>query len=161
MKIPKEYILLFILGLFALAYVFDAVVNPLDLNLTSPYQYWNFVGVYPFTTASVAIKAVAIFLAPLWLVSFIEKRFTGKAVFLFVIGSVGQLYAVQDVVTKAEVIPLEWTLSLAFAGLGLVFVAALYFIRGLLSNFGQNLSNAKVEAALERRRREEAESGDE
>lgn len=156
MKIPKEYVFFLIIGLFSLSYVFDALVNPLDLRLANPYQYLRFVGVYPFSTASVLLRGLALFLSPLWLLWFVERQFMGKAIFLFVLGSVAQLYALQDVVTAAEVIPLEWSLPLAFSGLALFVPASWFALRGVMGNFRQNLHQAKVQAALEQKRRAEA-----
>ncbi len=156
MKIPKEYYLLIIIGLFIFAYLLDAVVTPLDLNLPTPYHYLQgqVMSHYPFSTASIFIKAIGLFMIPVWLMSFISRHYLGKAGFLLVIASLAQLYALQDVVTKANVVPLEWSLSLSIAGLALLAQAALFVIKGIFAYFSDNLGNARMEAAIERQRQE-------
>ena len=68
----KETVLVVIIGLFLLSYVLDAVVNPLSIRLVTPYQFLNpkLIMMYPFTTASIVIKGLGIFLAPLLFLSF-------------------------------------------------------------------------------------------
>ena len=77
MKMPKEYVLVLIIGLFLLAYLLEAVVDPLTISITSPYQYvtlghWSRL---PFTTAIITIRSLAVIMAPLWLLSFISGAF--------------------------------------------------------------------------------------
>lgn len=157
MKLPKEYVLIFIVGLFLLAYLLDAVVNPLDLKLNTPYQYLQpeIMGQYPFTTISIFVKGLALFIVPLFVMSFVNKNYIAKSGVLLVLGSLVQLYALQDVVTHAEVIPLEWSLSLSLAGLSLLLPAIFFFIQGIFFSLKQNLSGEKMEAALEEARKEE------
>jgi len=118
MKISKEYSLLLIIGLFILAYLLDAVVQPLDLVLKTPYQFLQgtFISTFPFSAASVLIKALGLFLAPLWILSFFSDRGWWKASLLFIVAAIMQLYALQDVSTQSYLIPLEWSLSLSLAG---------------------------------------------
>jgi hypothetical protein len=151
MKISKEYMMMVIVGMFILAYLLDAVVNPLDANLPSPYHFFNpaLLNQFPFTTASVFIKGVAIFLVPLWLASFIKDAFSAKAGTIFVLSALMQLYALQDVVTQAEVIPLEWALSMTLAGVLLLLSSFVYFVKGMLFSLQTSVKNAKMEAAIE------------
>lgn len=160
MKIPKEYVLIFLVGMFLLAYLLDAVVNPLKLQLSTPYEYLKpeIMGKYPFTTISIFIKGLSLFIVPLFVMSFVGKSYVAKAGVLLVLGSLVQLYALQDVVTHAEVIPLEWSLSLSLAGLALLVPAGLFFIKGIFFSIKQNLTGEKMEAAIEEARREAEES---
>ncbi len=160
MKFSKEYALIIIVGLFLLAYLLDAVVNPLELNLPTPYHYLqpSIMGKYPFTTASVLIKSVALFLSPLWLMSFMTKHYMGKASFLLVLSSLVQLYALEDIVTKAQAVPIEWALSLSVAGVALLIRALVFFIQGIFVYLSENLGNARMEAALERQKQESEEA---
>ncbi len=154
MKLSKEYILIIIVGLYLLAYLLDAVVNPLDLNLASPYHYLNpaIMMKYPFTTTSLIIKSIALFLTPVWLMSFLPKHYFGKASFLLIISSLVQLYALQDVVTQAAAVPLEWSLSLSLAGIALLVRSVIFFLQGFFFYFKDNLGNARIEAALEKKK---------
>jgi len=151
MKIPKEYSMLIIIGLFVLAYVLDLVVKPLKLTLVSPYIYFtsNLLSTYPFSTTSIIIKSLALFLAPLWLFSFSNSKGFGKPSFLLIWASLTQLYAVQDVATNTKLIPLEWSLSLAASGFALLIPTAYMFLMAILYSIHRNLSNAKMEEAIE------------
>lgn len=140
----KEYSFLFILGLFLLAYVLDLAVKPLGLNLTTPYQFFQtkYMSQYPFTAASVIIKAIGLFLAPLWIASFIEGQYTLKGVLLLILAALMQLYALQDIVTKAAVVPIEWSLSISLAGLSLLVPMLIYFVRGALASLHGQIAEA-------------------
>lgn len=158
MKIPREYSLLIIIGLFILAYLLDLVVNPLDLSLPTPYHFFQptLMASFPFSTFSVLIKAVAIFLTPLWLLSFFTYEGFAKPSILLVLAGLMQLYAIQDVATKAEVIPLEWALSLAASGFLLFIPTIFLFIRAFIISAHQNLTDAKMKEAIKRAQEEEA-----
>ena len=157
MNIPKEYSLIAIVGLFLLAYVLDAVVDPLQINLKTPYHFLQpaYMLMYPFTTASVIIKSVALFWSPLWLLSFFSDRGIGKASVLLVLASLMQLYALQEVATRAQLIPLEWSLSLSVAGVALLLPAVIFFIKSLLISAHRNLTDAKMQEAIAAAQREE------
>lgn len=151
MKLSKEYVLLIIVGLFILSYILDSVTNPLKLNLATPYSYLlaENMGRYPFSSISIVVKGVALYLSPVWLLSFINGHYLGKASFLLVFGSMLQLYALQDVMTKSLLLPLEWSLGLSLAGLVLLIQAAFFFIQGFFLYLKTNLSNARMEAVIE------------
>ncbi len=151
MKIPREYSLLFVIGLFASAYLLDAVVQPLDLTLPSPYHYLQsaYMSVYPFTSFSILIKALGVFLAPLWLLSFFSDRGFGKVSVLFIVSIAMQLYAYQDVATHAELIPLEWALSISVAGLALLLPVVYLFIKSMLLSAHANLTSVRMQEKIE------------
>jgi len=130
----KEYTLVFIIGLFLLSYVLEAVVNPLDVQLATPYHYIDpkYLLKYPFTTATIAIRALGMFLTPLWLMSFFEGHYGGKSATTLALAALMQLYALQEVTTGDSIIPLEWSLSLSIAGAVLLLpMLSFLFIGGL------------------------------
>jgi len=129
---PKEYVLVLIVGLFLLAYLLEAIVDPLSIPLATPYQFIsnNHYAKFPFTTAVILIRTLAIFITPLWLASFMQKAFQFKAVSFLVIGTLLQLYAVQSVATPTVGISLEWAISFAYAGALLYIPMLTYFITG-------------------------------
>lgn len=131
----KEHTLVIIIGLFLFSYVLEAVVNPLALNIPTPFHYLSgqHISTYPFTTALIVIRAIGIFLTPLLLMSFWEANQTAKGGILLVLIALMQLYALQDVATKAAVVPLEWSLAISMAGLALILPMIAYFILGGLS----------------------------
>lgn len=135
MKIAKEYQLLIIGGLFLLAYVLEALVNPLAIKLATPYSFLAPANLlkYPFTTAVIAIKSIALFWTPLLLLSFINGAFAAKGSILLVLAGLLQLYSLQEIATGAQVIPLEWSLSFSVAGLLLLLPTVIYFLKHSVS----------------------------
>jgi hypothetical protein len=142
----KEYVLVAIVGLFLLSYVLDAVVNPLTVQLPTPYHFLNpqYLTTYPFTTASIVIKSLGIFLTPLLFTSLVEKNYTPKALALLVLIALMQLYSLQDLATKAEVVPLEWALSISLAGIALVVPMVVFFILGGFSWLHKSLGGSDM-----------------
>ena len=150
MNIPREHSMIFIVGLFLLGYLLDAVVDPLSLTLITPYHYFTpeLLSLYPFTTASVIIKTIGLSLTPFWIYSFFAGGHLPKGGLLLVISSLLQLYALQDISTNAQVIPLEWSLAFATTGMIWIIPALIYFLRGILAMFNQSLSHTKMTEAL-------------
>jgi len=137
----KETILVIIIGLFLLSYVLDAVVPPLKVPLANPFEFLNpkLLALYPFTTASVVIKGIGIFLSPLLIFSVFEGKGTIKGAVLLVLIGLMELYALQDVATRARVVPLEWSLSLSVAGLALLLPTVWYFVTGAVGSLHKQL----------------------
>lgn len=135
MKLAKEYQLLVIGALFIFAYILEALVNPLQISLSSPYAFLApaYFLKYPFTSAVILIKSVAIFWTPLLLLSFIKKAYAAKASVLLVVAALLQLYTLQEVATGAQVMPLEWSLALALAGILLLLPTFIFFLKNLSS----------------------------
>lgn len=133
----KEHWVVFAAGLFILSYVLDAVVEPLrtalQAPLTSPYQYFNpeVMGLYPFTTASIFIKALGLLIIVVLFLSFMEGKNLVKAVITLVLLALMELYAVQDVVSNSQMVTLEWDLGIALGGIFLVLPIIYYLIKGL------------------------------
>jgi len=143
MKFPKEYLFLAIIGLFLLAYVLEAVVDPLALKLSSPYAFLfqNYFTKYPFTSAVVGIRAIAILLVPLLLFGFFQKGFFGKALFALIISGLFQLYSLQEIATGTTLAPLEWSLSLSLAGIALLVPTIFYLFRGIFQSMKNKIDN--------------------
>ncbi|KKU10510.1 MAG: hypothetical protein UX13_C0010G0010 [Candidatus Woesebacteria bacterium GW2011_GWB1_45_5] len=93
-------------------------------------------------------------MAPLWLLSFMEKQFALKGVLLLVLAALMQLYALQDVVTKAEVVPVEWSLSISLAGVALLTPMVLYIIRGVFASMHGLLTESPQEEPSEEKKEE-------
>lgn len=147
MKIAKEYQLLIIGGLFLLAYVLEALVNPLAIKLATPYAFLSPSNLlkYPFTTAVIAIKSIALFWTPLLLLSFINGAFAAKGSILLVLAGLLQLYSLQEIATGAQVIPLEWSLSFSVAGLLLLLPTVIFFLKHSVSGVQKKLSSTPTD----------------
>lgn len=139
--LKREHLLVVIVGLFLLSYLLDAVANPLNVALPTPYHFFQeqFLTTYPFTTFSVALRSLALFLSPLLIGTLIQKNHAAKGVAFLLLAALMQLYAVQEVATNAKIIPLEWSLSLSIGGLLLLVPAIWYLIRGMMSTVHQQL----------------------
>jgi len=132
-SMKKEYLLILAVGMVILAYVLDAVVNPLTLRLSTPYHYFTpeTVSQYPFTTVSIVLKALAVFIVPVITLASLDLKKMAKSAILLVISGLLQLYALQDIATRAFVVPLEWSLGFTLAGVTLLIPTLLYFLTGL------------------------------
>jgi hypothetical protein len=157
MKINKEYSMLFIIGLFILGYLLDLIVTPLDITLASPYVFFksDLIWTFPFSTTSIFIKALALFLTPLWLFSFFSSKGFAKPIILLIWAGLIQLYATQDIKTGSILLPLEWSLALAAAGFVLFIPTVYLFIKALLSSVRNNFTNAMQEAISQAKIEEE------
>jgi hypothetical protein len=65
-----------------------------------------------------------------------------------------QLYAIQDIVTRAELIPIEWSLSLAVAGLALLIPTIMLFIKASIVMVHSNLTNVRMQEAIKKAQQE-------
>lgn len=134
MKIPKEQIFVVIIGLFLLSYLLEAIVDPLNVHLATPYSYFSaaYFLKYPFTTATVIIRSLSLLLTPIFLLSFISNAYFAKLGIIIVISALAQLYSLQGVASNTTLMPLEWSLSLTLAGVCLIFPAIIYIIKGIV-----------------------------
>lgn len=134
----QEFWLATIIGLVVFAYVLDLIVNPLTVVLPTPYHFFTSGALtnYPFTTVSIIIKAIAIFITPLLALSFSGISKLIKGIIVFIAAGLLQLYALQDVATETHTVPLEWSLSFTLAGVALLIPSVIFLIWGLLQKTG-------------------------
>lgn len=134
MKIPKETTFVVIIGLFLLSYLLEAIVDPLNVHLATPYSYFtpDYFLKYPFTTATVVIRSLSLFMTPLFLLSFISKGFYAKFGVLLTISALAQLYSLQGITSNTTLMPLEWSLSLTLAGACLILPAIINLLKGVI-----------------------------
>lgn len=137
----KEHLLILIVGCFLLAYLLDAVVNPLDLSLAHPYQYFttSTLTTYPFTTVSIFLKAAAIFILPLLIMAFLAVPSLARGITLLILSALLQLYAVQDIASGSLVVPLEWSLAFTLSGALLIIPTILFILAGLFNSLHTKL----------------------
>ena len=134
MKIGKEYVLAAIAGLFLLAYVLQSGVKPLNLNLASPYQFLSpgYFKLYPFTSAIILIRGLAMIISPLWVLAWFGPIHTAKAITLLIVSGLMQLFALQQVAgASAPTVSMEWSLSFTVAGLALLLPMTIFFLKGV------------------------------
>lgn len=131
MKIPKEYVLILIISLYLVSYLLESIVDPISLRLAHPYAFFQDGAYikYPFSSAIILIRSIAIFMTPVWLLSFIDQAYRFKSLTLLVTTILTQLYAIQTVSTYSTSIPLEWSISLCCGSLVLLMPTLYFFLR--------------------------------
>lgn len=130
----KEYLVAIAIALFIFAYVLDWISGPVLINVRNPFEFlrMDIISKYPFTTVSIAIRAVAIITSVLLAFSTISKQQLAKGSALLVISALTELYSLQQITTGMRLISIQWTLSMSVAGLGLIPPGILYIIFGVL-----------------------------
>ncbi len=146
----QEYWLALIIGLVVFAYVLDSIVNPLPMDLPTPYHFLtpDSLSLYPFTTTSIVLKATAIFITPLLLFSFFSFPKLFKGIILIVISGLLQLYSLQDIATNAQALPVEWDISLSMAGIALLIPAVIFMLWGAFQKADQAISSSSEDFKL-------------
>ena len=129
MKIHKAQLFVVTIGLFLVSFLLEKIVSPIKLGVSSPYAFLDptqFVK-FPFTSVVIVIRAFSFFLAPLFLLSFIPHRYFVKIGILLIIGSLCQLYSLQETVSGPGLLPIEWAISISLAG-ALLVIPIIYFV---------------------------------
>lgn len=144
MKIPKEKVFIAIIGLLLLSYAIEAIVKPLRIQLTSPYAFLNpvYLSQYPLTAALVVIRGISLFLIPTLILSFIKGKHFSKVIFLLIVCSLSQLLSIQEIITDTTLVPLEWALSISFAGALLILPMITITLNGLFVTTKSKLKQA-------------------
>ena len=130
----KEYTAVVAISLFLFAYVLEALAGQVSFPaFTSPFAFLNpaVLNKYPFTATAIAIRTAAIVISVVLILSFVEIKKHLKAVIVFVLGVLLELYAIQQLATGMRVTPLEWTLSFAYSGVLFAPLVVFFLIAGL------------------------------
>lgn len=139
----KEYLIITAVSAFILSYGIDIASGVQNLPIRQPYSFLEpkVLATFPFTAVSIGLKTMGFTLSMLLLMSSFEKKYLAKAVSLFFIGALMNLYAVQQMATGMRLIPIEWTLSLAYAGTALIIPALFYFLIGTTKQIHRKLTS--------------------
>lgn len=140
----KEYILVAVIGMVILSLALDNLGGTLRPTVQNPFEYLNkeTLTTYPLTSASIILKTLAIFLGTLFIFSLIEKKYTAKGLFLFLIAAVLELYSIQQFATQTFLAPMEWSMSFAWSGAVLLLPAAIFIILGFTQKVHQKISQS-------------------
>ncbi len=125
----QEYRFLLIGSLLLVAYVLEALVKPLSLNLSNPFEFLtpkNFQ-LFPFTFTIILIRSAALAMIPGWLLSFLKGNFQLKWIVLLTCFGLLELYSIQEVATGSKLMAYEWSIALSLSGLLLVPQIIVYF----------------------------------
>jgi hypothetical protein len=139
----KEYFIFLVIGLFAFGYVLDLISGPIPLAVENPFAFLNasVLSVYPLTAVSIGTKILSIIIATVLILSMIGKRYVLKSIISFVLAAILALYSIQQFATGLVITPIQWTISFAFAGIGLLIPSVLYLLIGLFKRTKKALSD--------------------
>lgn len=142
----KEYTAAVAISLFLFAYVLEALAGQVTFPaFTSPFAFLNpaVLNKYPFTATAIAIRTAAIVISIVLVLSFAEIKKHLKAVIVFVLGVLFELYAIQQIATGMTVTPLEWTLSFAYAAVLLIPIVIFFLIAGAFETAHKALTKSE------------------
>jgi len=127
----KEFLFIFSVVLIGLAYVIDFISGRLLLPVKNPYQFLTspLMSQYPLTTLGIFARCIGLFFLVWILLSFIQGFYFNKAIALFVIFVLSNLYAIQQLATGVRVTTVQWTISIAYASTLLLIPLVYYLIR--------------------------------
>lgn len=139
----KEYFLITGGAFFVLAYVLDNLAGPVFINLTSsnPFTFLTnfYLNKYPLTAFAIVIRAIGFFIISAILSFSVKKQYFLKFVGALVVGVVSELYAVQQIATGMLTTPLQWTLSIAYAGASMTILVIIFGVAGVIFFVKQKL----------------------
>lgn len=142
----KEYLGVTICALFLLSYVLDYLAGPFTVTVTNPFLFLQqYLDTYPFTSSAIAIKTLGLFLTMILITSFIEKKFFIRALVVFFTAALFEFYAIQQLATGQQLIPIQWTLSLSYTGVLLLILTIVYIIIGIVMALLKTFSDDPVE----------------
>ena len=122
--------------LFLLAYVLDYFAGKLSLSIISPVAFLNqgYFTLYPMTFVAVIVRSVAIMLSVTLVLSIMERQFFTKLGISAFLAFIAEIYAFQQLATKATITPLLWTLAISYGG-ALLIVPMVFYIFAGIANF--------------------------
>jgi hypothetical protein len=155
----KEYIFIFAFVLIVLAYAIDSISGPIALTVKNPYQFLNspLISKFPLTSLGIFSRTIGLFLL-VWLsLSFISGFNFQKAIALFVVFVLSNLYAIQQLATGMKITTVQWTISIAYASSLLLIPLVYYLIKSTTAVVVKKISPQNSETSTEENKKEEGE----
>lgn len=147
----KEYIGVTICALFLLSYVLDYLAGPFTLTVTNPFLFiQQHLSVYPFTAAGIGIKTLGLLLSMILITLFIEKKYFVRALVVFFTATLFEFYAIQQLATGQQLIPIQWTLALSYTGVLLLLLTIIYIIIGIVLGIYGTFADDDVDSFINR-----------
>jgi len=138
----KDYFLISAIVFIALAYVIDLISGKIDFPVSSHFAFLSspYLSRYPLTSLGIFIRSVGVFMLVWLLMSLITGLYFQKAIALFVVIILSNLYSIQQLSTGMKITPLQWTISIGLSGTLLLLPALIYLIKGLVSPVTHKIS---------------------
>lgn len=126
----KEYILIFTVSLFLLSYVIDYISGPVSIVLKNPFAFLDplVMSKFPLTAVGVFTRSLGILLSIILFWSLFKQIYLVKSVSTFFLAVLFELFAIQQIATGMRTVTLQWSLSLAFAGITMILPSIIYLI---------------------------------
>lgn len=139
----KDYLWFTIFGLLLFSYVLDQIAGPITFAAKNPYAFLSppTLSTYPLSAVSIAAKAIGLMLIFVTGFSYLKGLHIFKAIIFFILGSLVQLYAIQQLATRGQVTPIQWTLGIAYAGALLLIPTLIQLLQGLFQGAHQAIVN--------------------
>lgn len=159
----KEITFVISLCMFAFAYVLDFLAGSVSVVVKDPFMFLTnpILTRYPLTVAGVFIRTIAIFLMVLVVYSVIQKKYFTKAFVSLAVSIFAEAYAIQQLTTGARTTPIQWTLSIAYAGALMMILVVYYILKGIFFGFSKALGGEEKKDYPEPLLSKETESEDE
>jgi hypothetical protein len=143
----KEITFVIALCMFAFAYVLDFIAGKVNVVVSDPFMFLTnpILTKFPLTAAGVFIRTIAIFLTVLVIYSVINKRYFTKAFVSLAIVIFSEAYAIQQFTTGNRTTPIQWTLSIAYAGGLMILLFVFYILKGIFHGFTKALGGEEKE----------------
>lgn len=141
----KEYIAVLALSLIALSYVMNYLAGPVSLPVNSPVSFVS-NGIYakfPFTATEILFRTLGIFSTIILVMSFMGKAYFLKSLIVFALGALGELFAIQQLAISGRVLPVQWTLAIAYTAPLLLIPLVYFLIRGIVQGVHSSISEVK------------------
>jgi hypothetical protein len=138
-KLGKEVWLVVAAVMFLLSYLIDRLAGPVNITVKAPIAFLTssfMLHTYPFTAAAIIIRALAIFISAMLIVSIFEHKYFAKAIFLLLAGVLAEFFAIQQLATGFRVTTIQWTLSIAYGSITLILGIAWLLLKAVWSLFG-------------------------
>lgn len=159
----KEITFVIALCMFAFAYVLDFIAGGVSIVISDPFMFLTnpVLAKFPLTAAGVFIRTIAIFLTILVAYSIIEKRYFTKAFISLAAAIFAEAYAIQQFTTGTRTTPVQWTLSIAYAGSLMLILFIYYILKGIFHGFSKALGGEEKEDYPEPLLSEDSDDNDE
>lgn len=132
---------------FLLSWFIDNVTGPVSIIIKNPVSFLTssvILNKYPFTATSVFIRAIALFISSMLVMSAIRNKYFTKVVILFFVGLLAEFYAIQQLATGYRLTNIQWTLSIAYGSLLLIPGIAYLILKGIWSMFNKETPKQEV-----------------
>lgn len=147
----KEYTLVTVIGLFLFAYILDLVSGPIGVVIRNPIVFLTpeILSRYPLTAVGIFARAFAVAVSVFLLMSVMEKKYFLKAIIVLIVTALSELYAIQQLATGLRTTPIQWTLSISYAGAIMAPALAFYIVKGIVWGVKEKVSPEKGPVPLE------------